>query len=291
MSDRRRARRDAPRGARLADRALEEPGAAPRRLRAARARLGATTPSRSTARDCAEFVGSRDASWRGLSLTMPLKQDVLPLLDEVDELAVLTGAANTVLFADGAPSRFQHGCRRHRARARRGRTRARARPGVLIGGGSHRGIRARRDGRARRGDACGVLLRRPEAAVPIVAARPSPRARRARCAPLAELARLDDGELVVSTVPGGADLGVAASEALMRRATLLDVAYSPWPTTLAAQWFARRRHGRARARDAAAPGAAAGADLRRRATRSRSCPTRRPCSTSCADRSDAPVEG
>ena len=24
----------------------------------------------------------------------------------------------------------------------------------------------------------------------------------------------------------------------MRRATLLDVAYSPWPTALAAQWFA-----------------------------------------------------
>ena len=38
--------------------------------------------------------------------------------------------------------------------------------------------------------------------------------------------------------PGHADLGVAASEALMRRATLLDVAYSPWPTALAAQWFA-----------------------------------------------------
>jgi shikimate dehydrogenase len=28
----------------------------------------------------ANFVASRDASWRGLSLTMPLKRDVLPLL-------------------------------------------------------------------------------------------------------------------------------------------------------------------------------------------------------------------
>jgi hypothetical protein len=28
----------------------------------------------------ADFVASRDASWRGLSLTMPLKRDVLPLL-------------------------------------------------------------------------------------------------------------------------------------------------------------------------------------------------------------------
>jgi shikimate dehydrogenase len=39
-------------------------------------------------------------------------------------------------------------------------------------------------------------------------------------------------------VPGGADLGVSASEALMQRAMLLDVAYAPWPTALAAQWFA-----------------------------------------------------
>ncbi|MDQ1555223.1 MAG: shikimate dehydrogenase, partial [Actinomycetota bacterium] len=28
------------------------------------------------------FLASRDESWRGLSLTMPLKRDVLPLLDE-----------------------------------------------------------------------------------------------------------------------------------------------------------------------------------------------------------------
>lgn len=38
--------------------------------------------------------------WAGLSLTMPLKTDVLPLLDEVSETAELVSAANTVVFTE-----------------------------------------------------------------------------------------------------------------------------------------------------------------------------------------------
>jgi shikimate dehydrogenase len=44
------------------------------------------------------FVGSRGPQWAGLSLTMPLKRAVLPLLDHVDHLAAATGGANTVVF-------------------------------------------------------------------------------------------------------------------------------------------------------------------------------------------------
>src|SRR5260370_2853949 len=40
--------------------------------------------------------------WAGLSLTMPLKRAVLPLLDATEPLAVQVGAANTVIFAAGA---------------------------------------------------------------------------------------------------------------------------------------------------------------------------------------------
>ncbi len=39
--------------------------------------------------------------WAGLSLTMPLKRAVLPLLDLTDPLAREVGAANTVVFAAG----------------------------------------------------------------------------------------------------------------------------------------------------------------------------------------------
>ena len=53
--------------------------------------------------ECAEeelqaFVTSRDETWAGLSLTMPLKRAVLPLLDQADPLATATGGANTVVF-------------------------------------------------------------------------------------------------------------------------------------------------------------------------------------------------
>lgn len=47
------------------------------------------------------FLSSRDGEWRGLSLTMPLKREVLPMLDTRTELVTLVGAANTVLFDAG----------------------------------------------------------------------------------------------------------------------------------------------------------------------------------------------
>jgi shikimate dehydrogenase len=46
----------------------------------------------------AGYVGSRGPQWAGLSLTMPLKRTVLPLLDHVDRMAAATGGANTVVF-------------------------------------------------------------------------------------------------------------------------------------------------------------------------------------------------
>jgi shikimate dehydrogenase len=49
----------------------------------------------------AAFVDSLSAEWAGLSLTMPLKRAVLPMLDDAERLATDVGAANTVLLRDG----------------------------------------------------------------------------------------------------------------------------------------------------------------------------------------------
>ncbi len=46
-------------------------------------------------------VAGLDAGWAGLSLTMPLKQTVLGLLDHVEPLAEVVGAVNTVLVQGG----------------------------------------------------------------------------------------------------------------------------------------------------------------------------------------------
>ncbi|TYL50776.1 shikimate dehydrogenase [Agromyces mariniharenae] len=179
------------------------------------------------------FLDTRDASWRGLSLTMPLKQDVLPLLDEVDELATLTNAANTVLLADGVRRGFntdvggivralgEAGCDR-------------IRHGVLVGGGAT--AASALAAMAELGAASvQVLLRRPGAggSVAELGARLG---LAVEVRPIADLATLEEADLVVSTLPGGADPGVEASAAL-RRATLFDVAYAPWPTRLVSQWL------------------------------------------------------
>lgn len=45
----------------------------------------------------ASFVAGCDGSWRGLSLTMPLKEVALDVATEVSDVARLTGAANTLV--------------------------------------------------------------------------------------------------------------------------------------------------------------------------------------------------
>lgn len=182
----------------------------------------------------AAFIDSRDEAWRGLSLTMPLKQDVIPLLDEVDELVGVTGAANTVLFDAGRRRGFNTDVGGI-VRALGDAGFERMRRGALIGGGATAAsaLAAMAELGA---NEVRTLLRRPEAAAHLVelGARLGVRV---EAAPLGELASLDDVELVASTVPGRAELGAAASVDLMRRALLFDVAYDPWPTALAAQWL------------------------------------------------------
>lgn len=49
-----------------------------------------------------EFVAAaKDGAWAGCNVTMPHKQTILPLLDEVDGFAADCGAVNTVCFRDG----------------------------------------------------------------------------------------------------------------------------------------------------------------------------------------------
>jgi len=46
------------------------------------------------------FFASLDESWMGLSLTMPLKESVQPLLADIDQRAIVTNSVNTVYRSD-----------------------------------------------------------------------------------------------------------------------------------------------------------------------------------------------
>jgi shikimate dehydrogenase len=184
----------------------------------------------------AEFIGGLDASWRGLSLTMPLKHDVLPLLDDLDEIATTTGAVNTVLLDDDGRRRGFNTDVGGIVRTLREAGVGGVHHGLILGGGATAGsalVAMSQLGAAR----VRVLVRRAGAAADLEALgrRLGVGVEEGR---LDELGRVDDADLVVSTVPGGTDLGVEPSAALAQRAHLLDVAYDPWPSSLGSSWVA-----------------------------------------------------
>ncbi|WP_350349785.1 shikimate dehydrogenase [Agromyces sp. G08B096] len=182
------------------------------------------------------FMDGLDASWRGLSLTMPLKHDVVPLLGWRDRVAEVTGAVNTVLFADGGRRLGFNtdvggivGALREADAGDVGRA-------MIIGAGATAAsaLAALAELGAHRVD---VAVRTPDKAAAL-GAFGDRLGVEVRIAPdgLDLLGRAGDADLVVSTLPGGTVLPVEASEVLRRSSTLFDVAYSPWPSRLAASW-------------------------------------------------------
>jgi shikimate dehydrogenase len=174
----------------------------------------------------APFVCGLDASWRGLSLTMPLKVAVLEL-GEVDQLARLTGAGNTLIL-EGGSRRVYNTDVAGLTGAVGQVAQAPLRRVTILGAGA---------------TANAALVAATELGgqqLTVVARTPS------RAEPLRALARnlgvkldlrpwsrqIPEADLVISTVVSGAADSIA--DAVANSAPLIvDVIYDPWPTVLA----------------------------------------------------------
>jgi shikimate dehydrogenase len=170
--------------------------------------------------------------WAGLSLTMPLKRTVLPMLDSVDPLTRDTGAANTVVFAGGHRYGYNTDVPGMIAALTEAGMTGPAGTVLILGGGA---------------TACSALAAvRGLGAVTATAAVRDP----TRAADLLAAARRLGAEvtltsfdqptvtapdLLISTVPAGAANIFAeridCGDLVPRH--LLDVVYHPWPTALA----------------------------------------------------------
>ena len=180
-----------------------------------------------------QFVAGLDETWRGLSLTMPLKREVLPLLATRTELVDISDAANTVLFDEDGPHGFNtdvtgivdalgdHGvsdvdtvhiigtgntaASAFLAASRMGASR------VLVSGRSLAGIHALEE----LGDRLGVHTewRLYGSHVPVRA------------------------DLVINTLPGDVDPDDVPEADLGE--VLMEVPYDPWPTPRATRWNQR----------------------------------------------------
>ena len=183
-----------------------------------------------TGETLADFVRSRDESWRGLSLTMPLKRDVLPLLDRRAPLVDAVGGANTVLFTDSGTSGYNTDVYGVQRSFREAGIESLGLVHVLGAGATAASVIAGVAGLGCTGVV--VSARTPARAIPLVELGD------ALGVPVRVIPWGVDGSLpdaVVSTVPGGAG-DLVFPEALRAASVLFDVAYDPWPTALANQW-------------------------------------------------------
>jgi len=188
----------------------------------------------------AAFLDSCGPDWAGLSLTMPLKRAVLPLLDRAEPLVTEIGGANTVLFAAGqrlgyntdAPGMVRALAERDVGTGASGGPR-RPGPAVILGAGATacaalaalRGLGERAVTVAVRDLGRTAGLREAAARMGV----------EARLRPLGAEC-LAGARVVVSALPAGAADGLAAALAAARPGpeVVFDVVYHPWPTALAA---------------------------------------------------------
>jgi shikimate dehydrogenase len=180
------------------------------------------------------FVGSCGPDWAGLSLTMPLKRAVLPLLDHTDHLAAATGGVNTVVFRPEG----RYGYNTDVQGIVDALTEAGAAPGsvTIIGAGATACSALAAAGELGLPGA-DVVLRDPSRAGGLLATA-GRLGLKVRLRPWSDLSQPGAvlPELLISTVPAGAADDLAERMLLLQQAppAVLDVIYAPWPTPLAA---------------------------------------------------------
>jgi shikimate dehydrogenase len=182
----------------------------------------------------AAYVESRGPQWAGLSLTMPLKRTVLPLLDHVDHLAAATGGANTVVFRP--EGRYGYNTDVQGIMAALAEAGAPAPASVTILGAGATACSALAAAGELGAPGADIVARDPSRACGVLATA----ARLGLCARLRPWAEFKDSDapvpdLLISTVPAGAADDYSERVRLTRQAplTVLDVVYHPWPTSLA----------------------------------------------------------
>lgn len=186
-----------------------------------------------------DFLASLDSSWVGLSLTMPLKEAVLPLLTSVDPEAARLAAVNTVLLDPvGSERPRRHGVNTDVTGMVRVLADCEAPVGcgvTLLGGGAT--ARSSLGALAHHGAGeVVVCVRRAEVGEQLV------RLGRelgldVRWRAFDQAAAALSAPLVVATLPAGA-ADHLAGQVPGRPGQLVEVRYDPWPTPLADAWAA-----------------------------------------------------
>ncbi|MFF2137768.1 shikimate dehydrogenase [Streptomyces sp. NPDC058193] len=181
------------------------------------------------------FVEGLDRSWAGLSLTMPLKRAIIPLLDGISDMAASVEAVNTVVFSEDGRRLGDNTDIPGMIAALRERGVEKVESAAVLGAGATASSALA---------ALAAICTGPVTAYVRSAARADEMrgwgARLGVDVRIADWAEADEAlhaPLVIATTPAGTTDGLAGSVP-PAPGTLFDVLYDPWPTALASRWAA-----------------------------------------------------
>jgi shikimate dehydrogenase len=178
----------------------------------------------------AGFVHGLSGSWRGLSLTMPLKRAVLELCDEVSDQARLLCSVNTVLIEpDGRRSGYNTDVTGFVRAFHESRVTA-LRSAVVLGAGAT--AASALAAVAELGADAVTVLARSAGRAAFVAGLGPPLGLDVTVGDLGRPPRPGDADVVVSTLPAGAQGEVAADALAALAPVVFDVVYAPARTPL-----------------------------------------------------------
>jgi shikimate dehydrogenase len=179
-----------------------------------------------------------DSSWAGLSLTMPLKRAVIPLLDGITGTAASVDAVNTVVFGEDGRSTGDNTDIPGMIAALRERGVDTVESAAILGAGATASSAVAALSRIRAGRVTAYVRSAARAAE--MRGWGERLGVEVRTADWSEAVRAFDAPLVIATTPAGSTDALAA-RVPDSPGTLFDVLYEPWPTALAAAWAARGR--------------------------------------------------
>jgi shikimate dehydrogenase len=177
------------------------------------------------------FLSQHQGEFRALSLTMPLKEEALPLIDSSTELVRITNAANTIIFDDLGSHGHNTDVAGFRDALAFHKVNIPETVVILGGGATARSAIAAVDGRAKVIDVYSRSAHRGKSLVnsaqsSIVNVKP--------WQTLHDSDQLLTMDLVISTTPIGTtdDLKLGS----MREGALFESLYHPWPTLFLDRW-------------------------------------------------------
>ncbi|WP_327307702.1 shikimate dehydrogenase [Streptomyces sp. NBC_01298] len=179
------------------------------------------------------FMARLGPEWAGLSLTMPLKRAIIPLLDGISDTAASVETVNTVVFTEDGRKVGDNTDIPGLLAALDEQGVQKVESAAVLGAGATASSALAALARICTGEVTAYV--RSEARAAEMRAWGERLGVEVRTADWSRAAEALDAPLVIATTPAGATDELAASVPAAP-GTLFDVLYDPWPTPLAGAW-------------------------------------------------------